>query len=59
LIDKRLKNDILQVRRQGDRFILVKLVLGNLVLNVISVYAPKVATMRVVRNFLERLRWHG
>jgi hypothetical protein len=59
LIDKRLKNDMLQVRRQGDRFILVKLVLGDLVLNVISVYAPKVATMRVVRNFLERLRWHG
>lgn len=40
LIDKRLKNDMLQVRRQGDRFILVKLVLGDLVLNVISVYAP-------------------
>lgn len=56
MIDKRLKNDMLQVRRQGDRFILVKLVLGDLVLNVISVYAPKVATMRVVRNFLERLR---
>lgn len=46
----------MDVRRQEDRIILVKLVMDDLVLNVISVYAPKVATMRVVRNFLERLR---
>ena len=41
LIDKSLKNSVVGVRRQGDRIILVKLVIGDMVLNVISAYAPK------------------
>ena len=41
LIDKSLKNDVVGVRRQGDRIILVKLVIGDMVLNIISAYAPK------------------
>ena len=40
LIDKSLKNGVVGVRRQGDRIILVKLVVGGMVLNVISAYAP-------------------
>ena len=39
LIDKSLKNGVVGVRRQGDRIILVKLVVGDMVLNVISAYA--------------------
>ena len=42
LIDKSLKNGVVGVRRQGDRIILVKLVVGDMVLNVISAYAPQV-----------------
>jgi hypothetical protein len=42
LIDKSLKNGVVGVRRQGDRIILVKLVIGDLVLNVISAYVPQV-----------------
>jgi hypothetical protein len=42
LIDKSLKNSVVGVRRQGDRIILVKLVIGDMILNVISVYAPQV-----------------
>ena len=42
LIDKSLKNGVVGVRRQGDRIILVKLVVGDMVLNVISVYALQV-----------------
>ena len=42
LIDKSLKNGVVGVRRQGDRIILVKLVVGDIVLNVISAYAPQV-----------------
>ena len=42
LIDKSLKDDVVDVRRRGDRIILVKLVVGDLVLNVISAYAPQV-----------------
>ena len=40
LIDKSLKDCVVEVRRQGDRIILVKLVISD-VLNVISAYAPK------------------
>ena len=40
LIDKSLKNGVVDVRRQGDRIILVKLVVGDLVLNIVSAYAP-------------------
>jgi len=42
LIDKSLKNGVVGVRRQGDGIILVKLVVGDMVLNVISAYAPQV-----------------
>ena len=42
LIDKSLKNSVMGVRRQGDRILLVKLVVGDMVLNVISEYAPQV-----------------
>ena len=42
LIDKNLKNGVVGVRRQGDRIILVKLVIGDMVLNVISAYTPQV-----------------
>ena len=42
LIDKSLKNSVVGVRRQGDRIILVKLVIGDMVLNVISAYASQV-----------------
>ena len=43
LIDKSLKNSVVGVRRQRDRIILVKLVVGDMVLNVISAYAPQVS----------------
>ena len=42
LIDKSLKNGVVGVRRQGDRIILAKLVIGDMVLNVISAYAPQI-----------------
>jgi exonuclease III len=42
LIDKSIKDGVVEVRRQGDRIILVKLVISDMVLNVISAYAPQV-----------------
>ena len=42
LIDKSLKNGVVGVRGQEDRIILVKLVVGDMVLNVISAYASQV-----------------
>jgi len=41
LIDKSLKDGVVEVRRQGDRIILVKLVISDMVVNVISAYVPK------------------
>ena len=41
LIDKSLKDGVVEVRRQRDRIILVKRVISDMILNVISVYAPK------------------
>jgi exonuclease III len=40
LIDKSLKNGVVTVRKQGDMIIMIKLIFGDLVLNVISAYAP-------------------
>ena len=42
MIDKSLKNGVVGVRRQGGRIILVKLVVGDMVLNVISTYTTQV-----------------
>ena len=42
MIDKSLKDGVVEVRRQGDRIILVKLVISDMVLNVISAYTPQV-----------------
>ena len=42
LIDKSLNHGVVGVRRQGDRIILVKLVVDDMVLNVISAYALQV-----------------
>jgi hypothetical protein len=41
LTDKSLKDGVVDVRRQGDRIILVRLVIGDLILNMISAYAPQ------------------
>ena len=40
LIDRSLKDGVVEVRRQGDQIILIRLVVGDSVLNVISAYAP-------------------
>jgi exonuclease III len=42
LIGKSFKNEIITVRRQGDNILIIKLVIGDLILNVISVYAPQI-----------------
>jgi exonuclease III len=56
LIDKSLKNRVVAVRRQGDMIIMIKLIFGDLVLNVISAYAPQVGLSDdVKRRFWEDL----
>jgi hypothetical protein len=59
LIDKRLKTGAVDVRRQIDRVTLVKLVMSDSVLNVISTYTLQIGHDESVKRLLERLRWHG
>ena len=42
MVNKSLRDGVEDVKRQADRMSLVKLVVGDLVLNVISAYAPQV-----------------
>ena len=42
LIDKSFKDKVVDVKRSGDRIILIKLVVGKLILNILSAYAPQV-----------------
>jgi exonuclease III len=59
LTNKSLKSGVVDVKRCGNQIILVKLVFGDLVLNVISAYAPQVGhnenTNREFREGLEDL----
>ena len=42
IIDKQLFEDVVKVRRKGDKILLVKLILSREILNVISAYAPQI-----------------
>jgi hypothetical protein len=42
VLNKSLKDGVMNIKRQGDRIILVKLLVGDLVFNVISAYAPQI-----------------
>ena len=54
LIDKSLKDGVVDVKRHGDRVILVKLAVGDLILNVISAYAPRWGSMRALKGSSEK-----
>uniref|UniRef100_A0A8I6WDI3 Craniofacial development protein 2-like n=1 Tax=Hordeum vulgare subsp. vulgare TaxID=112509 RepID=A0A8I6WDI3_HORVV len=56
LISNGLKYGVVDVMRRGDRIILIKLVVGDLVLNVSSAYAPQVGhNENIKREFSEGL----
>jgi hypothetical protein len=56
LIDKRLNNEVIAVRRQENKIIMIKLIFGNLILNIISAYALQVGLSdNVKRRFWEDL----
>jgi hypothetical protein len=42
VLDKSLKDEVVDIKRQGDMIILVKLFIGDLVFNVISAYTPQI-----------------
>jgi exonuclease III len=56
VLDKSLKDGVVGIKRQGDRIILVKLLVGDLVFNVISAYAPQIGLNESIkRQFWEQL----
>ena len=50
LIDRSLKDGVVDVRRRGDRIILVRIVVGDSVVNVISAYVPQVGLSESTKN---------
>jgi exonuclease III len=62
LIDKSLKNGVVAVKRQGDMIIMIKLIFGDLVLNVISAYASQVGLSddvkkRLWKDLKDMVKW--
>jgi exonuclease III len=52
VLDKSLKYRVVDIKRQGDMIILVKLVVGDLVFNVISAYAPQIGLNESIKRQL-------
>ena len=42
ILDRQLVDEVVDVRRKGDRILLIKLILGDEAVNVISAYAPQI-----------------
>ena len=59
LIDRSLKDGVVEVRRQGDRIILIRLVVGDSVLNVISAYAPQVGLSESYKRMATLMKMLG
>jgi exonuclease III len=49
VLDKNLKDGVVDIKRQGDMIILVKLLVGDLVFNVISAYVPQIGLNESVK----------
>ena len=54
VLDKSLKDGVVDIKRQGDRIILVKLLVGDLGFNVISAYAPQIGLNDNVKMQLQK-----
>jgi exonuclease III len=56
VLDKSLKDGVVDIKRQGDMIILVKLLVGDVVFNVISAYAPQIGLNESIKiQFWEQL----
>jgi hypothetical protein len=56
VLDKSFKDGVVDMKRQGDMIILVKLLVGDLIFNVISAYAPQIGLNESVKmQFWEEL----
>jgi exonuclease III len=49
VLDKSFKDGMMDIKHQGDMIILVKLLVGDLVFNIISTYAPQIGLNESVK----------
>jgi hypothetical protein len=50
VLDKSLKDGVVDIKRQGDMIILVKLPVGDLIFNVISTYTPQISLNESIKR---------
>jgi exonuclease III len=50
VLDKSLKDGVVDIKRQEDKIILVKLLIGDLIFNVISAYAPQIGLNESIKR---------
>jgi hypothetical protein len=50
VLDKSLKDGVVDIKRQEDIIILVKLLVGDLVFNVISAYTPQIGLNESIKR---------
>jgi hypothetical protein len=50
VLDKSLKDGVVDIKWQGDMIILVKLLVGDLIFNVISAYAPQIGLNESIKR---------
>jgi hypothetical protein len=50
VLDKNLKDGVVDIKRQGDMIILVKLLVEDLVFNVISAYATQIGLNESIKR---------
>jgi exonuclease III len=50
VLDKSLKDGVVDIKQQGDMIILVKLFVGDLVFNIISAYAPQIGLNESIKR---------
>jgi exonuclease III len=56
VLDKSLNDGVVDIKRQGDKIILAKLLVGDLIFNVISAYSPQIGLNESVKmQFWEEL----
>ena len=50
LVDKELVDSVVEVSRKSDRIMAIKVVVGSVILNVVSVYAPQIGLSDEVKK---------
>jgi hypothetical protein len=59
VLDQSLKDGVVDIKRQEDRIILVKLLVGDLVFNVISAYTSQIGLNDSIKRILGAVRRFG